>query len=211
MKKKLKDEVRIGSNVRNEAEFEGCNQIGDNSTLIGNVRIGYASTLGDSCVIRGNISIGRYCSLAERVSIFSKDHPIDHPAIHVGRLFLGGKMKAYQPDLPILIGHDVWMGCSSIVLKGVKIGNGAVIGAGSVVTRNIPNYSIAAGNPAKIIRERFPISIQALLNELRWWDLTNSQLDQFIDFFQTDLTENVERSKELIKNCIQRKAALLRK
>jgi acetyltransferase-like isoleucine patch superfamily enzyme len=75
-----------------------------------------------------------------------------------------------------VIGHDVWIGCNSVVLSGVTIGTGAVIGAGSVVTKDIPPYAIAYGNPAKVHRYRFdPETIDALLKS-EWWRFSMEQL-----------------------------------
>ena len=78
---------------------------------------------------------------------------------------------------PPIIGNDVWIAAKSIVFQGVKIGNGAVIGAGSVVTKDVPDYAIVAGNPARIIRYRFTPDIIAYLNETKWWNYTLDNLD----------------------------------
>lgn len=70
----------------------------------------------------------------------------------------------------IIIGDDVWIGSNSVILSGVTIGRGSIIGAGSVVTMNIPNYSIVAGNPARVIKSRFSNEIVDYLEDLRWWE-----------------------------------------
>lgn len=69
------------------------------------------------------------------------------------------------------IGNDVWIGCNVVVLAGVSVGDGAVIGAGAVVTKDVPPYAVAVGNPAKVIKYRFRTEIIAGLLETRWWDL----------------------------------------
>ena len=69
-----------------------------------------------------------------------------------------------------VIGNDVWIGKNALILGGVNIGNGVVIGAGSVVSKDIPPYAIAVGNPIKIIRYRFPLETIELLEQIKWWD-----------------------------------------
>lgn len=198
----------IGRDVRNEAKLEGCNEIGNYSTLIGKIHIGYASTLGDSCALRGDVEVGRYCQFAERVSIFSKSHPVDHPTIYVNRRLLNGKMKQFQPDSPVSIGNDVWIGCGAIILKGVTIGNGAVIGAGAVVTKNVPDYAIYAGNPARLLRLRFSKEITVLLDLLKWWELSLGQLEKFEEFFSTNLNADLSKSLVVLKKSIEQKKEL---
>ena len=69
----------------------------------------------------------------------------------------------------VVIGNDVWIGEGAVILSGVSLGNGAVVGASSVVTRDVPSYTIVAGNPAKAIRQRFSTEDIALLESLQWW------------------------------------------
>ncbi|MEY0719389.1 CatB-related O-acetyltransferase [Providencia alcalifaciens] len=76
------------------------------------------------------------------------------------------------------IGNDVWIGVNSIILDGVKIGNGAIIAAGSVVTKDIPDYAIVGGIPAKIIKYRYPPNEIKILNEISWWDLDEECLKE---------------------------------
>lgn len=94
----------------------------------------------------GNITIGSNTLIAMHTCIVSSNHTIPPK----------GELIRNNPDilLPVIIGEDVWIGANCSILGGVKIGNGAVIGAGSVVTKDIPDYAIALGNPAKIIRYR---------------------------------------------------------
>lgn len=114
----------------------------------GSIKIGENTYLGPSVKIygHGSVVIGANCLIAMDCKIISANHTIP-PRV---------KLIKEQPDilLPIVIGDDVWLGAGVIVLGGIEIGKGAVIGAGSVVTKDIPPYSIAAGNPAKIIKER---------------------------------------------------------
>lgn len=88
------------------------------------------------------ITFGDNCLLGPSVSIYTAGHPV-HPV---------SRRSAYEYGIPVTIGNDVWLGGGTIVCPGVTIGDGCVIGAGSVVTRDIPPYTIAAGNPCRVIR-----------------------------------------------------------
>jgi tetrahydrodipicolinate N-succinyltransferase len=87
-------------------------------------------------------------------------------------------------DEPISIGSDVWIGAGAMILDGVNIGHGAVVGARSVVTKNVPPYAIVAGVPARIIRYRFTDEIIARLLEIAWWNLDDSVISEKIEFFR---------------------------
>jgi acetyltransferase-like isoleucine patch superfamily enzyme len=94
----------------------------------------------------GGVDIGDFCRIAHGCSLISEDHGVDDIALPI----------CEQPKVPgkIVLGRDVWLGAGVRVLRGVKIGDGCVIGAGSVVTRDIPPYSIAVGVPARVVRKR---------------------------------------------------------
>ena len=126
--------------------------------------------------------IGNYCSIAERLTVFRRNHPVDRISQHP--LFYNVKCGMINYDTveidlcnPLIIEHDVWIGAGTIILpKCRRIGTGAVIGAGSVVTRDVENFSIVAGNPAKHIRDRFPADIRNELLRSQWWNLSIEQL-----------------------------------
>ncbi|WP_107346620.1 type B chloramphenicol O-acetyltransferase [Rhodopseudomonas palustris] len=87
-----------------------------------------------------------------------------------------GAANGFQPAGDTVIGNDVWIGTEAIVMPGVRIGDGAVIGARAVVTNDVEPYAIVGGNPAKVIRKRFGDPDIARLLELRWWDWSDDQL-----------------------------------
>ncbi|MFT4277075.1 MAG: type B chloramphenicol O-acetyltransferase [Rhodopseudomonas sp.] len=89
-----------------------------------------------------------------------------------------GADNGFQPAGDTVIGNDVWIGSEAIIMPGVTIGDGAVIGTRSLVTRNVEPYAIVGGNPAKIIRKRFDDTDIDKLLELRWWDWRDDQLQQ---------------------------------
>lgn len=87
-----------------------------------------------------------------------------------------GAANGFQPAGDTVIGNDVWIGTEAIVMPGIRIGDGAVIGARAVVTNDVEPYTIVGGNPAKVIRKRFADPDIARLIELRWWDWSDDQL-----------------------------------
>jgi chloramphenicol O-acetyltransferase type B len=87
-----------------------------------------------------------------------------------------GALNGYRPAGDTVIGNDVWIGSEAIVMPGITIGDGAVIGTRSVVTRDVAPYTIVGGNPAKAIRQRFDADTVEFLLELRWWDWPDGRL-----------------------------------
>ena len=126
-------------------------------------------------------SIGRYCSIARGVTIGQnrKSHPLEWLSTHsaLGSLRQHRAGMAQQDEVKdTVIGHDVWIGMDVLILEGITIGTGAVIGAQSLITRDVPPYAIVIGSPAKVLRYRFdPDTIEALLAS-QWWNLTPQQL-----------------------------------
>lgn len=146
----------------------------------GLVQVG-EGTYGDPIVHWWNQSskvvIGKYCSIADGVVfILGGEHRTEwkstYPFYAFPKKWKNPELKLISPATKgdINIENDVWIGYGAIVLSGVRIGNGAVIGAGSVVTKDVAPYSVTAGNPAKHIRWRFPESTIKLLLEEQWWN-----------------------------------------
>jgi acetyltransferase-like isoleucine patch superfamily enzyme len=147
-----------------------------------NLRIGaYSYVRGSSLRFVG--SIGRYCSVAPGCRIGDGEHPIDFLSTSPFQ-FQKGFLSFYEPvkpddyyppippslraRKPVVIGDDVWIGAGAQLRLGVRIGNGAIVAAGSVVTRDVPPYAIVAGVPARHLRFRFPPDVIAELAELNW-------------------------------------------
>jgi len=143
-------------------------------------------------LIWASTKIGRYCSFADGVHIFNRNHPLKFKATHpfFFNAAFGYVKNETVPIRQIEIGHDVWVGENALIMPSVKsIGNGAVIGAGSVVTKDIPDFAVVAGNPAKIIKFRFPHDAQEKIRKSNWWNKDIDELKNNLDEFTCPLVE----------------------
>ena len=128
----------------------------------GEVRIGYRSYANDSFF--RNVEIGRFCSIGRRCSIGAARHPISMLSTHPE-----GFPDGFEVGPPTVIGNDVWIGDNVVVMAGLTLADGAVIGAGAVVTRDVGPYEIVGGVPARLIRNRFDAETVARLMASHWW------------------------------------------
>lgn len=96
----------------------------------------------------------------------------------------------------IIVGNDVWIGRESVIMPGVTIGDGAIIAAYSVVTKDVPAYTVASGNPAAFIKNRFDDELTALLLRFRWWDLPPERL---LDFLPLLCEPDLEKVRQRLK------------
>ena len=154
-----------------------------------NVRIGKYSSLRD----RGkamNAVIGNFTVISKECEIGLGVHPTNYLSCH--SIFYKNAPWGFHKDWvkPIAnlvrithIGNDVWIGAKSIVMDGVTIGDGAIIAAGSVVTKDVPPFAIVGGVPAKIIRFRFSQDIIDRLEVIQWWNLPDDEITHSVDLF----------------------------
>lgn len=193
-------ESKIGDNslVGDDCFITGCeigkNVIVERRNLLFNSMIGSRTTLGWNNTIR-NAEIGKFCSVAWNCTIGGAQHPLhrlttsffpfDKTYGIVNETELSEIEGAYSK--PIIIGNDVWIAAGVQVLRGVNVGDGAVLGGGTIVTKDVPPYEIWAGVPAKKIGQRFSDVIIAELMEIKWWDLPIDDIKDNIDLFRKDI------------------------
>ena len=154
-----------------------------------NVRIGkYSSLRGKSKA--ANCIIGKYSVIAKESEIGLGVHPTDYLTCH--SIFYTNSPWGFHPewvksieDIVRIshIGNDVWIGAKSIVMDGVSIGDGAIVAAGSVVTKDVPPFAVVGGVPAKIIKYRFSQEVIDRLEEIQWWNLPDEEITKRIDLF----------------------------
>jgi acetyltransferase-like isoleucine patch superfamily enzyme len=125
------------------------------------------------------LRVGRYCSIGGGVTIIvDGQHRLDWVTTYPMRLVSATVNERDQVTSKgdVLIGHDVWIGDGATILSGVRIGNGAVIGARAVVASDVPAYSVAVGNPARVVRMRFSEPQIAALEKIAWWNWPNDRV-----------------------------------
>lgn len=111
------------------------------------VKIGNYSGIGANSLIQGNVSIGNHVMMGPETYIYTQNHAFSRTDIPMDQ-------QGFLPEKPVTIEDDVWIGARVTILPGVIIKRGSVIGAGSVVTKDVPEFSVAAGNPARIVKNR---------------------------------------------------------
>jgi acetyltransferase-like isoleucine patch superfamily enzyme len=132
-----------------------------------------------------NAEIGKFCSIASSVSIGPGIHKMDgvstHPIFYLNNTPLLKKFSdkdLFESSKLTIIGNDVWIGEKAIVLDGVEIGSGAIIAAGSVVTKNVAPYAIVGGVPAKVLKSRFNENEINTLLKAEWWNSSDEWLKE---------------------------------
>ncbi len=159
---------------------------------IGNGAQIYKSSVGRYSYIYNSevieTSIGQFCSIAGGCVIGGGVHPTTW--VSTSPVFYGNNVlhtnffkRNFDEYIHTEIGNDVWIGSKCLIKGGIKIGDGAIIGMGSVVTHNVPAYEIWAGNPAKFIRKRFDDAVIDFLERFKWWELSDEKLSEIGKFF----------------------------
>jgi len=211
----LQPTVDATASVR-ESKLGAYTEVGARTILLEVTMDDYSYVVNDAQITY--TTIGKFCSIAAMTRI----NPGNHPMHRASQAHFTYRASAYFPDESddaeffawrrghhIDIGHDVWIGHGAVVLPGRSIGTGAVVAAGAIVTKDVPAYTIVAGNPARPIKRRFPEDIAGRLAELAWWDWDHETLrralpdfrklsiEDFLDRYEaagTELTHSERRS-----------------
>jgi phosphonate metabolism protein (transferase hexapeptide repeat family) len=183
--------VHSSAVVRKSSFGKYC-KVGARTTIIESTIGDYSYAVNDAEIVYTDI--GKFTSIGPLVGL----NPGNHPMLRASQAHFTYQSWQYFEDAEdeptirdgrrqqrVTIGHDAWIGRAAIVLPGRTVGTGAVVGAGAVVTRDVAPYTIVAGNPARVIRDRFAPEIVARLQALAWWDWPHRRLRAALDDFRT--------------------------
>ena len=187
------------------SKFDGYNRICRN-TYISRTHIGYGSYIGNNCNIVST-EIGKYSCIGPYVRTTSGTHPVDFVSMHPAFYSIRGQAgftyvneqkydEGMDRNYHTIIGNDVWIGDSALIVEGVRIGDGAVIAAGAIVTKDVPPYAIVGGIPAKIIRYRFDEEQRNTLKKIEWWNKETEWIKSHAKEFLNVDTFILENAKE---------------
>ena len=177
-------DTKVCGNVSAEygCSFLGCNF---NTSSNGNISIGRFNSLSGVSIYCGDASVnfGSFNSIIDTKFLLTGHDYSRFTTYYIKRHVLhDSSNNEVSTKGNINIGNDVWIGANSIILSGITIGDGAVIAAGSVVTKDVDAYAIWGGNPAKLIKYRFPEDIRLALQKSQWWNASDTQLQKYASY-----------------------------
>jgi phosphonate metabolism protein (transferase hexapeptide repeat family) len=201
------------ANLR-EVDLGAYCEVGARTMLLEVTMGDYSYVVNDSQITY--TTIGKFCSIAAMTRINPGNHPMHrasqaHFTYRASAYFAGesdeAEFFAWRRSHRVHIGHDVWIGHGAIVLPGRSIGTGAVVAAGAVVTKDVPAYTIVAGNPARTIRRRFSEDVANRLADLAWWNWDHETLRRALPDFRKlpieDFLAKYERATGLVADTLQ--------
>jgi phosphonate metabolism protein (transferase hexapeptide repeat family) len=190
-KKILTKEPNIDlSSIIKDCSFGEFVEIGANNNIQESIVDDYSYTSENCQIIYSNIK--KFVNIASYVRVNPGQHPTQNVTQHHMQyrkeMFGFGKDDLdffdWRREKKVEIGHDAWIGHNVTIMGGVKIGIGAVIGSGAIVTKDIPDFAIAVGNPARVIKYRFDEKTIEALKNIAWWDWDYEQIKLAIDDFK---------------------------
>lgn len=181
----------------------GYNRV-DRNTLVYHSNLNKCTYVGSNSVIMHS-NIGKFCSISWSVTIGPGNHDYKRMTSHdfLYNDFYGLKPIDEKPAYnrfsnKTIIGNDVWIGTGATILNGIKVGDGAVIGANTIVTKDVPPFAIFVGNPGKVVGYRFDREIIKELLSIKWWDLSHKNISKWFGVFkEEDIVEAIEKLKKL--------------
>lgn len=186
----LKEEPTIhDTSVIKKSSFGRYVEIAQNNNIAESTLDDYSYTSENCQIIYSHI--GKFVNIASYVRINPGQHPMHNVSQHHMQyrkeMFGFGEddnaFFEWRRSKRVNVGHDVWIGHNVTIMGGISIGNGAVIGSGAIVTKDIPPYAIAVGNPAKVIRYRFEHDIVRELETIQWWDWSHQKIKESLGDF----------------------------
>lgn len=180
---------KFGLYTRVKAHVEVRNSVVGDYTIMSSFSIINACDIGKFCCI----GPGNFLGLWEH-NMWVTTHTF--PLTEVSGEFVKGFQDFEKDKVRVKIGNDVWTGANVTVLKGVTIGDGAILGAGAVVTKDVPAYAIAIGSPARVLRYRFSKKDIAYLLKLKWWDFDRRLIQEMVD---AKIWDSVAKVKSFLK------------
>lgn len=194
-------ELKKGSNISNTAKLnkvhlKGKIVIQDKAKIVGGVYVSGDVEIGNYTSINGpnvdiysklnKVKIGKFCSIARNVSIQEFNHNFSNLSTYLisKNILKTSGFEDLSSKGDIVIGNDVWIGAHSVILSGVTIGDGAIIAANTVVSKDVPAFSIFGGNPGKVIKYRFEESIINEIKKMEWWNWSDQKIKDNIELFR---------------------------
>lgn len=142
---------------------------------------------------QNTVKFGSFCSIASDVRIFCEAaHATDTATTYPMRARLMNGKEPFPPS-SVTIGNDVWIGARALVMPGVSIGDGAVVGAGAVVTKDVPAYAVVVGNAARVIRYRYDDQTIAAMRRIAWWNWPDEKIKAEVEWFYRPVAEFIAR------------------